>query len=68
MILIPKERNPAEAINNDLKDINYEDVLILYYEGYTGTRADASPEDYKAYVDACKRIFYTRNDTCLLEP
>ncbi len=46
-----------EAINNDLKDINYEDVLILYYEGYTGTRADASPEDYKAYVDACKRIF-----------
>lgn len=45
------------AINQDLKDINYEDVLILYYEGYTGTQPDATPEDYQAYVDACNRIF-----------
>lgn len=54
------------AINNDLKDINYEDVLILYYEGYTGVRAEAAPQDYQAYVDACNRIFL-RNPLVLLK-
>ncbi len=46
-----------ERINTDLKDINYEDVLILYYEGYTGLREEAGDEDYRAYVKACQNIF-----------
>lgn len=54
------------AINEYLGDINYEDVLILYYEGYTGTRPDAAPEDYQAYADACSRIFM-KNPLVLLK-
>ncbi len=45
------------SINQDLGEINYEDVLILYYEGYTGKRPEADNEDYEAYVKACKNIF-----------
>lgn len=45
------------GINDYLGDTNYEDVLILYYEGYTGTRPEADSNDYMAYVNACKRIF-----------
>lgn len=46
-----------EAINSDLGDINYEDVLILYYPGYTGLKEGATDEDYKAYVQGCREIF-----------
>lgn len=53
------------AINQDLGDINYEDVLILYYEGYTGTRPEADSADYEAYVDACKNIFLHNPDVLL---
>ena len=46
-----------DNINEDLKDINYEDVLILYYPGYTGVKADVTPEDYNAYTEGCMNIF-----------
>ncbi len=46
-----------EAINRDLGDINYEDVLILYYPGYTGLKEGAGDEDYRAYVEGCRSIF-----------
>ncbi len=45
-----------EAINKDLGDINYEDVLILYYEGYTGLKDDATDEDYRAFVEGSKNL------------
>ncbi|MCR5485996.1 MAG: hypothetical protein K6F35_00550 [Lachnospiraceae bacterium] len=46
-----------QAINDELGDINYEDALILYYPGFTGVREEAGDEDYKAYVEASKRLF-----------
>lgn len=46
-----------DAINKDLGDINYEDTLILYYEGYTGVKPEATVEDYIAYTEGCKNIF-----------
>ena len=46
-----------DRINEDLKDINYEDVLILYYPGYTGVKEDVTPEDYNAYTEGCMNIF-----------
>ena len=54
-----------EAINADLGDINYEDVLILYYPNYTGLKAEAGDEDYRAYVEGCKRIFAGNPDVFL---
>ena len=51
-----------EAINADLGDINYEDVLILYYPGYTGLKEGATDEDYKAYVSGCKELFLNNPD------
>ncbi|MCR4591304.1 MAG: hypothetical protein K5668_10855 [Lachnospiraceae bacterium] len=47
----------VDRINEDLGDINYEDVLILYYPGYTGVREDVTPEDYNAYTEGCMNIF-----------
>lgn len=50
------------AINEYYGDINYEDVLILYQEGYVGVREDASIEDFINYSDALKRIFKNNPD------
>ena len=44
------------AINNYLGDINYEDSLILYYEGYDGRRYDATDEDYLAFVEGVQEL------------
>ncbi len=54
-----------EAINRDLKDINYEDVLILYYPGYTGTRPEADDADYRAYTEGCRNLFLKNPDVLL---
>ncbi len=54
--------NEADRLNGDLKDINYEDVLILYYPGYNGVRSDITPEDYNAYTEGCKEIFINNPD------
>ncbi|MBO4374975.1 MAG: hypothetical protein J5829_07690 [Lachnospiraceae bacterium] len=55
----------VKEINYVLGDINYEDTLILYYPGYTGIREEATDEDYRAYVDACKRLFINNPDVLL---
>ncbi len=47
----------VDRINEDLGNINYEDVLILYYPGYTGVKEDVTPEDYSAYTSGCMNIF-----------
>ena len=44
------------AINDYLGDINYEDSLILYYEGYDGRRYDATDEDYMAFVEGVQEL------------
>ncbi len=46
-----------EAINEHYADINYEDVLILYQEGFTGVREEATDTEFIAYAEALKRIF-----------
>lgn len=51
------DKNVLKSINEDLKDINYEDTLILYYPGYTGVIEGATPDDYNAYVEGCRNIF-----------
>ncbi|MCR4891340.1 MAG: hypothetical protein K5989_04040 [Lachnospiraceae bacterium] len=48
----------VEDINRELGDINYEDVLILYYPGFTGVRENATGEDYLAYTEGCKNLFF----------
>ncbi len=54
-----------DAINEYYKDINYEDVLILYAEGFVGTREEASVEDFFNYAAACKRLFINNIDILL---
>lgn len=54
-----------DAINEHYGDINYEDVLILYQEGFVGVREGASVEDFVNYSDALKRIF-VNNPDCFL--
>lgn len=54
-----------EKINEDLGDINYEDVLILYYPSYTGVKEDVTPEDYNAYTEGCMSIFRNNPDVFL---
>ncbi|MBO6149069.1 MAG: hypothetical protein J6O55_07005 [Lachnospiraceae bacterium] len=54
-----------DAINRDLKDINYEDVLILYYPGYVGTIEGADDDDYRVYVEGCKEVFFNNPDVFL---
>ncbi|MBQ7582068.1 MAG: hypothetical protein IJU25_04540 [Lachnospiraceae bacterium] len=44
-------------INDYYGDINYEDVLILYQEGYVGVREEADVTDFFNYAAALKRIF-----------
>ena len=51
-----------EAINEHYGDINYEDVLILYQEGFMGVREEATVEDFVNYSDALKRIFKNNPD------
>ena len=45
-----------------LEDINYEDVLILYKEGFVGVRENAGDAEFAAYSDALKRIFRNNPD------
>lgn len=54
-----------KAINDDLGDINYEDTLILYFEGYTGLIENATVEDYIAYTEGCKNIFINNPDVLI---
>lgn len=51
------DKGTLQAINDDLRNINYEDVLILYYPGYTGRIETATDADYIAYVEGCKSLF-----------
>ncbi len=51
-----------DAINEYYRDINYEDVLILYADGFVGTREEASVEDFFNYAGACKRLFMNNVD------
>lgn len=44
-------------INEYYEDINYEDVLILYKEGFIGVREDADVTEFVNYSEAVKRIF-----------
>ena len=44
------------AINEYYGDINYEDVLILYKEGYIGVRPEAGVTEFFEYAAALKRI------------
>lgn len=59
------DKDVLYAINEDLGDINYEDVLILYYPGYVGVREAATPEDYNEYVKGCKNIFKNNPEVLL---
>jgi hypothetical protein len=54
-----------DAINDYYGDINYEDVLILYTDGFVGVREEASVEDFFNYADACKRLFINNIDILL---
>ncbi|MCR4656784.1 MAG: hypothetical protein K5770_11230 [Lachnospiraceae bacterium] len=54
-----------DAINEYYGDINYEDVLILYADGFVGTREEASVEDFFNYADACKRLFVNNADVLI---
>lgn len=51
-----------EAINEHYGDINYEDVLILYQEGFVGVRPEAGVKEFVDYSDALKRIFVNNPD------
>lgn len=51
-----------EAINDHYGDINYEDVLILYAEGFVGVRQDAQDKEFYEYSEALKRIFINNPD------
>ena len=53
------------AINEHYEDINYEDVLILYQDGFVGVREDATVQDFIDYSDALKRIFVNNPDVFL---
>ena len=54
-----------DAINDYYGDINYEDVLILYADGFVGVREEASVEDFFNYAAACKRLFINNVDILL---
>ena len=53
------------AINDYLGDINYEDSLILYYEGYDGRRPEASDEDYLAFVEGVQELMAHNPDVLM---
>ena len=46
-----------EKINDYYKDINYEDVLILYQPGFVGVREEAGITEYYDFTAALKRLF-----------
>ncbi len=52
------------AINDYLGEINYEDSLILYYEGYDGRRLDATDADYLEFVEGVQELM--RNNPAVL--
>ncbi|MBO4902132.1 MAG: hypothetical protein J5518_05010 [Lachnospiraceae bacterium] len=54
-----------DAINDYYGDINYEDVLILYQDGYVGVREEATVTDFFEYAAALKRIFLHNPDVFL---
>lgn len=53
------------AINEYLGDINYEDSLILYYEGFDGRRYDATDEDYLVFVEGVKELMFNNPDVLI---
>lgn len=54
-----------DAINDYYGDINYEDSLILYADGFVGVREEASVADFFDYADACKRLFKNNPEVLL---
>ncbi|MCR4739003.1 MAG: hypothetical protein K5886_01930 [Lachnospiraceae bacterium] len=46
-----------DAINDYYGDINYEDVLILYMDGFVGVREEAGLTEYFDFANACKKLF-----------
>ncbi len=54
-----------DAINDYYGDINYEDVLILYMEGFVGVREEAGLTEYFDFANACKRLFTNNPDVLL---
>ncbi|MBQ5534050.1 MAG: hypothetical protein IIU07_01975 [Lachnospiraceae bacterium] len=53
------------AINDHLGDINYEDALILYYQGFDGRRTDADDGDYMAFVEGSKELMQHNPDVLM---
>lgn len=53
------------AINDYLGDINYEDALILYYQGYDGRRENATDEDYAAFIEGVKELMLNNKDVLM---
>lgn len=51
-----------DSINEYYGEINYEDVLILYKEGFIGTRSEATVTDFFNYAHAVKRICLNNMD------
>lgn len=51
-----------DKINEHYGDINYEDVLILYQDGFTGVREGAGDAEFYDYSQALKRIFVNNPD------
>ncbi|MCR4924262.1 MAG: hypothetical protein K5931_09685 [Lachnospiraceae bacterium] len=54
-----------DAINDYYKDINYEDVLILYADGFIGVREEADVTEYFNFAAACKNLFINNPDVLL---
>ena len=54
-----------DKINEHYGDINYEDVLILYQDGFTGVREGAGDAEFYDYSQALKRIFVNNPDVFL---
>ncbi len=53
------------GINDYLGDINYEDALILYYEGYDGRRPDATDEDYLVFTEGVQELMRNNPDVLI---
>jgi hypothetical protein len=53
------------GINDYLGDINYEDALILYYQGYDGRREGADDEDYMAFVEGSRELMQHNPDVLI---
>lgn len=46
----------VEYINNELGDRNYEDVYIVWLEGYIGVRKDHSKQEYQEFTKAVQEL------------